>query len=127
MAASSWPEVADNARAQIPLTDLRVAFWLVLAVAIGATLLHIKRLLKAPPTAAEIASELDALNKGTRRASTEEVEAAVHRGINGTAERIKEIMARVEKIDEMQDKNGERLARLEGRVDDLIVQRTGRR
>lgn len=94
VAATSWPEVADGAVQRIPLDDLRIAFWLGVALVIGAAWLHVRRLLKTP-TAAEIAAELDALNKGSRRASPAELEAAVQRGINGTAERVQRIEAAV--------------------------------
>lgn len=100
MAAQSWPELIDNAAAKLPVEDLRWAFWGLLAVTVAAGLMYVRRILAVPrmPTAGEIVEEFIARGKMPAAPPMKELEEAVHRGVNGQAERLKRVEADVGEI-----------------------------
>jgi hypothetical protein len=112
----------------LPVEILAWGFWLLLAAVVIAALSFVRKLLAPPATAQEIADELIKRGWSTSGSpSLAQLKAAVHEGVNGTAERVKRIEAILDGIeslvhqnrasaDQRHAENLERFGRLEATV-----------
>lgn len=84
----------------MPVDDLRLAFWGLLVMTAVAAIAYLRRMLAVPavPTATQIVDEMVARGKVPLVQAPVDVEAAVHRAINGSAERLKRVEATTEKL-----------------------------
>jgi hypothetical protein len=112
----------------LPVEILAWGFWFILAAVVIAALSFFRKMLSPPATAQEIADELIKRGWSTSGApSLAQLKAAVHEGVNGTAERVKRIETMLDGVEALVHQNSkaadlrhaenmERFGRLEATV-----------
>lgn len=95
-----WPELIDRGLSRLPEEAYWRGWYALIGVAVIAALAYVRRMLAVPavPTAAQIVDEMVARGKVPLVQAPVDVEAAVHRAINGSAERIKRVEALSERL-----------------------------